>query len=180
MMNQQNGIGQKPHMAPCHDNKIVIFGQSCVGKTHFAHQIDRTYVCFDALFPWHQIEGLGLSTSRALQYIKETCDSMSEFVLDGWHLSDQIGSFFPEDVCVYVLFASYSQIISQYRVKVDEPDQHRSMFNKWYSIEYPSFPKVRYWKNDGHSINETTEFGFKQFLDEEKIISSTHSRGTED
>ena len=58
------------------NDKIVVFGQSCSGKTTFAKTLtDHEYYCFDALFQWHQIEGLGLSIEDNLKHIQTVCIS---------------------------------------------------------------------------------------------------------
>lgn len=120
---------------------------SCVGKTTFAQQIGLPYCCFDALFPWHEIETFGLSTSDSLRIVRDKCPP-DQFILDGWHTSDLEGKWLPEDVVVYCLFAPYDSIIDQYRVPVEEHNQHRSMYQKWYSADYPKL-NARYWLNDG-------------------------------
>lgn len=134
-----------------HSDRIVIFGQSCVGKTTFAKQINRPYICFDALFPWHMMETLGLPFDAAMQRVKDECEFNSKFVLDGWHLGDKEGRYIPQDTTVYVLISSYEKIIEQYRIPVDYPEQHRSMFRQWYSIKYPS-PTRYFTVRDGSFI----------------------------
>jgi hypothetical protein len=142
------------------DDRIVIFGMSCAGKTTFAKQlVNHHYYCFDAMFPWHIIETFGMSIESSLRHINESCVA-HKFVLDGWHLSDSQGLLLPDDSCVYVIYAPYQQIISQYRVAVYDPEEHRPMFKKWYQdIDYSKFPKVRYFKNQGSFIEtDVTEF----------------------
>ena len=147
-----------------HSDKIVVFGMSCVGKTTFAKQLkDHVYYCFDALFQWHLIETLGLSSSQNLQHVKESCVA-DKFVLDGWHLSDLTGIFFPEDVCVYVIYSEYERIIDQYRVPVADKYEHKSMFKKWYyEIDYLQFSEVRYFCNND-VFEETNREEFVTFL----------------
>ena len=147
-----------------HSDKIVVFGMSCVGKTTFAKQLkDHVYYCFDALFQWHLIETLGLSSSENLQHIKKSCVA-DKFILDGWHLSDASGKFFPDDVCVYVLYSEYDRIIDQYRVSVTDKNEHKNMFKKWYhEIEYSAFPQVRYFYSD-EVFEETSREKFATFL----------------
>lgn len=138
------------------DDKIVVFGMSCVGKTTFAKQLtSHHYYCFDALFHWRDIEVFGLSVSANLAEIRDYCQG--KFVLDGWVLADQEGQFLPPQAKVYVIYASYEQIISQYRVKVDDPKDHRQMFHKWYGIDYTKLPGTRYFRNDGEFV-ETNYF----------------------
>lgn len=134
---------------------------SCCGKTTFAKQIGHEYYCFDALFPWHEIETFGLSTANCLRGISDSCVA-DRYVLDGWHTSDSIGQFLPKDCTVYCLFADYDFIINQYRVPVKSHDTHMPMFRKWYSIDYCQFPKVRYWRNDG-TFTEVDEGTFRLF-----------------
>lgn len=141
-----------------HSDRIVIYGMSCVGKTTFAKQINRPYICFDALFPWHMMETLGLPFDAAMQQVKDECESNTRFVLDGWHLGDQEGRYLPQDATVYVLISPYDKIIEQYRVSVDDPNQHRSMFKQWYSIKYPS--PTRYFTASDGSFVEITNFDF--------------------
>lgn len=148
-----------------HARRIVIFGQSCAGKTTFAKQLtDHHYYCFDALFNWHMIEGLGLSICSELDYLREQCTA-GKFVLDGWHLADKSGVFFPPDSCVYVLYAPYDQIISQYRVPVPYHDVHRPMFKKWYfDVDYTKYKQVRYFENMGSFIERGRQ-DFELFLE---------------
>ena len=148
-----------------HADRIVIMGCSCVGKTTMAQQIqERPYVCFDALYPWHHIETLGLSLSAAMSHVRDQCEQFPTFVLDGWNLCDVEGEYFPEDVCVYVLYASYQQVVSQYRVPVDFYEQHRHMFDKWYGIPYENYPNVRYFENNWGSFRECFIDDFRHFL----------------
>lgn len=112
--------------------------------------LDRTYYCFDALFPWHQIETLGLSTSAALNNVLNACTD-SHFVLDGWHSSgfDKL----PDQYSRYIIYAPYSHIIRQYRVEVRTLDEHRPMYKKWY-VDHPN---CRYFLNNGSFIETTQE-----------------------
>lgn len=140
-----------------HSERIVIYGMSCVGKTTFAQSIPNSYLCFDALFPWHTMETLGLSFDVAMKKVKSECELNVSFVLDGWHLGDEQGVYFPSNTTAYVLIAPYCRIISQYRVQVDDPNQHLGMFKKWYSIKYPS--PTRYFVNEG-CFKEISESDF--------------------
>lgn len=141
-----------------HSKRIVIFGMSCVGKTTFAQDIPRRYLCFDALFPWHSMETLGLPFGAAMERVKSECECLSEFVLDGWHLGDEGCWYFPSGTTAYVLISPYYKIIEQYRVSVDDPNQHLGMFKNWYSIKYPS--PTRYFVNDGSFV----EISEKEFI----------------
>lgn len=177
MMLRQKCIGNMLPQANCHDDKIVIFGMSCVGKTTMARDISggsggHSHVCFDAHFSWHTIETMGLSTHAGLKHVVGELNS-ERFVLDGWHLSDQTGEYLPHDVVVYVLFASYDRIISQYRIPVDDHEQHWPMFKKWYGIDYMIFPRVRYWENTGDFVERSREDFFKFYL------SQVHNQQTE-
>jgi GTPase SAR1 family protein len=147
------------------DDRIIVFGQSCVGKTTFAKELTgHVYHCFDQLFHWHLIETFGLSIETNLAHIHNTCQIHPKFILDGWHLSDKDGLFFPPGTVAYVVYATYDQIISQYRVPVFEHDEHRAMFDKWYKgVDYEKLPGTRYFRNDGEFI-ETTREGFDQFF----------------
>lgn len=138
------------------DQQIIVFGMSCSGKTTFAKQFDH-YLCFDALFPWHMIETLGLSISQALEYVSAHC--CPPFILDGWHLSDIGGKYFPNGTRVYVVYAEYEKIISQYRVKVYDKMDYMPMFRKWYEIDYDSL-NARYFYNQGDFI-ETSKSQFE-------------------
>lgn len=146
------------------DDKIVVMGMSCSGKTKFALELrDHHYSCFDALFPWHLIETLGLSIEENLRFISKHFFVEEKSVLDGWHLSDKNCEILPDDVRKYVVYAPYEQIIDQYRVHVQDKDQHHPMFRKWYhEIDYPSL-KARYFLNEGQFV-ETLESDFLTFL----------------
>lgn len=123
---------------------------SCSGKTTFANLLtEHDYICFDAHFHWHLVETFGFSASINLCHVAGLCSS-DRYVLDGWHLSDVAGSHLPKNSCVYVIYASYEQIIEQYRIPVFCHDEFREMYEKWYrKINYPSLPGVRYFHNDG-------------------------------
>jgi adenylate kinase family enzyme len=151
------------------DDKIVVFGMSCVGKTTFAKQLaDHHYCCFDAMFHWHLLETFGLSISDNLNEIKTGCE-WNRFVIDGWHLSDSQGLFLPAEAKVYVVFAPYERIVSQYRAKVYDPEEYRGMYRRWYfDVPYEKLPGVRYFHNAGEFI----ECDRDEFL----LTSSTHSR----
>lgn len=144
-------------------------GMSCVGKTTFAKEFFlHKYCCFDALFPWHEIETLGLSTEAALERVTNFAnESTYPFIIDGWHLSDPQGKQMPkDDVCVCCVYAPYDQIISQYRVPVEDHDQHRPMFRKWYhEINYPEFQTIKYIRNTGRYFKETSPEEFATFLE---------------
>jgi adenylate kinase family enzyme len=158
-----------------HSGKIVMMGQSCVGKTTFAEQIGRQcdcdYFCFDALYPWHDIEGLALSPNAAIDHVLGHLEKSDQFVVDGWitsHLYDHrlLGM---EHLVVYYIGASYDRIISQYRVPVERHDQHAPMYKKWYDVDYDRFPRVRYWENTG----EFEERSREEFLS--LVSSQAHS-----
>ena len=136
-----------------------------MGKTTYAQTLkDHVYYCFDALFPWNDIESLGLSTEEGLKHVRDSCVD-PKFVVDGWHLSDPTGKLFPSDVAVHVVYAPYDQIISQYRVSVEDHDQHRPMFRKWYhEIKYPVFQSFNFFLNTGYSFVETSLEDFIGFL----------------
>lgn len=148
------------------DERIVLFGQSCVGKTTFALQVaDHGYRCFDALFPWHLIETLGLSISAALEHVREACGD-GPFVLDGWHLADRDGLYLPVGACVYVVYAPYQTILRQYRVPVTDPLEYWPMYQKWYAeVTYGRLPGVRYFLNTGE-FRETSSESFLSSLRE--------------
>lgn len=155
------------------DDKVVLFGQSCSGKTTFSKLLkEHNYYCFDELFQWHMVETLGLSTEANLCHVSNFCTA-SRYVLDGWHLADKEGRWLP-DASVYVVYATYNQIIEQYRIPVSRQEEHWSMFKKWYhEIDYPSL-KSRYFLNEGqgHNFVETSEGDFLQFLRDETKSSS--------
>ena len=142
-------------------------GMSCVGKTTFAKTLSHQYCCFDALFPWGDIETLGLSTTDALDYVSSYAEEVGEpFVIDGWHLSDPEGNQMPQNTTVCVVYAPYDQIISQYRVPVERHEQHRMMFKEWYyKIEYPAFQSRLFFQNTGHSFIETSVDDYVNFLE---------------
>lgn len=154
------------------DDRIIVFGMSCSGKTTFARQlIGHHYYCFDAMFHWHIIETLGLSSEVNLRHIAQQC-IQPKYVLDGWHLSDKVGQFLPEGASVYVVYAPYDQIIRQYRVEVDHFDQHIQMFDKWYKqINYAGLPNVRYFLNCGDFVETSAQDFF--------ILLQANNQGTE-
>lgn len=144
------------------DDKIVLFGQSCVGKTTFAKLLTgHNYLCFDELFNWHMIETLGLSIATNLSHIKNLCEDQEiPYVLDGWHSSDKDGKLLPKQAVAYVVWAPYNRIISQYRIPVNDPEEFRSMYKRWYyEINYMQFQSVRYFKNE-NSFTEISESDF--------------------
>lgn len=128
------------------DDKIVVFGMSCSGKTTFAQSlIDHQYYCFDAMFHWHQIEVLGGSIRQNLIEIGRQCNA-DKFVLDGWSLGDSAGDLLPQGSVVYVVYTTYQNIIDQYRIEVSDPEQHLEMYKKWYGINYKK--PCRFFRND--------------------------------
>lgn len=129
---------------------------SCVGKTTFAKQLDLEYYCFDALFPWHQIETFGMSIIKALTHVADSCQA-NQFVLDGWHTADLEGIHLPQS-SVYVIYSAYDHIVDQYRIKVSNRKEYFPMFKKWYSYQNKD---ARYFFNQGDFI-ETT---FQDYLD---------------
>jgi len=142
-----------------YDDRIVLFGMSCVGKTTMAGLMtDHTYFCFDAMFNWHLIETLGLSIEANLRYVSEICDAAPNFVLDGWHLSDKTGSLLPKNTVIYVLYDDYDSIIRRYRVSVQDKMQHLPMFLKWYDLKLET--PVRFFKNNMSEIRETESLLF--------------------
>jgi hypothetical protein len=156
------------------DDRIVLWGMSCVGKTTFSQGLnDHQYYCFDAMFQWHLIETLGLSCEANLKHIKQQC-SASRFVLDGWHLSDTNGRNMPSGACAYVIYAPYNYIIKQYRVQVDDPNQHLPMFLKWYNeVDYEKLPGVRYFRNSGEFVETNKEDFFKLLSEHNQGIVAT-------
>lgn len=142
------------------DQRIICWGMSCVGKTTFAKQLFQEYIAFDSLYPWHLIETLGLSTSAALLYVKETCESKATFVLDGWNLADKTGVFFPHNICVYVIYAHYDKIINQYRIPVEYFDQHKPMYKQWYKINF--LEPRRYFYSGENEFYETSVSEFNK------------------
>lgn len=136
---------------------------SCVGKTTFAQQLtNHTYYCFDALYPWHRIETLGLSIRAALEHVSKICTA-DRFVLDGWNLADPTGVYFPAGITVYVLYAPYKHIISQYRVPIFDTEEHRNMYFKWYTVNFDLFPQIRFFSNLGQ-FKETSKGEFQQLV----------------
>ena len=129
------------------DNKIVVWGMSCVGKTTFAGELDHHYYCFDALFHWRLIESLGLPVEENLRQLSKNCTE-ERYVLDGWTLADIKGECLPEGARVYVVYASYEQIISQYRIPVHDPEEYRQMYWRWYDINYETLG-ARYFRSEG-------------------------------
>ena len=120
-------------------------------------------MCFDALFHWHEIETLGLSCSESLKEIAASMEGCC--VLDGWHLSDEFGELAPRDAVFYVVYAPYQQIISQYRVPVERPDEHQGMFLKWYKKDFGAFRNtVRYFLNTSKSFVETSSDDYLAFV----------------
>jgi hypothetical protein len=145
------------------DDRIVVFGMSCVGKTTFARALlGHHYHCFDSLFHWYELETLGLSYEENIKQVRDVCDmGPKKFVLDGWSLSDPKGLFLPE-ASVYVVYASYEQIIDQYRVPVSSVGEFSRMFYRWYGeVEYHSLPGIRYFKNE-RQFRETMPFEFRE------------------
>lgn len=136
---------------------------SCVGKTTFAKIIGHPYICFDALFPWYEIELFEASTSASLKYVRDSCVG-EKFVLDGWHLSDIKCQYLPIESTVYCLYADYDFIIRQYRISVCEYEEFRMMFGRWYNKQCVNLQNVRFWKNTG-TFDETNKNDFLIWLD---------------
>ena len=137
---------------------------SCSGKTYFANLLEHQYFCFDAIFPWHQIETLGLSTSAALENVSKKMSDRC--IVDGWHLSDIEGKHFPEGTTRYVIYCSYKQIIDQYRVEVVQFMQHFHMYEKWYPVDFKG--ETRYFRNNSDFV-ETSKEEYLRVVDMSKI-----------
>jgi len=152
------------------DDRIILWGQSCVGKTTFAQTLKgHHYYCFDALFSWYDIETLGLPVTSGLEYISKI-DSPASFVMDGWTLVDCKGNYLPKGSVVYVIYAPYKQIIDQYRVPVADFWDHFSMFRKWYcDVDYEFFPNTKYILNDGREFTEQSRGHFEDFISQQNL-----------
>lgn len=151
------------------DDRIVVWGMSCSGKTTFAkHLSNHHYYCFDAMFQWHLIETFGMSCEANLRHINQSCTA-DRYVLDGWHLSNSCGDMLPSNASVYLIYASYDDIISQYRVEVVNQWQHLPMFKKWYmGVDYDKLPGIRYFRNTGEFV-ETKNEEFIELLREHNL-----------
>lgn len=137
------------------DDKIVLLGMSCVGKTKMAESLlSHKYYCFDALFPWHVLETIGGSIKRSLLDIKP---SETKFVLDGWHNSDLRCKLTPKESVPYLIYADYSFILSNYRVPISGPQAFFNMYQIWYKAEFAK--NTRFIKNTG-SFSETSKEEF--------------------
>lgn len=141
------------------DNKIVVWGMSCVGKTTFAGELDHHYYCFDALFHWRLIESLGLPVEENLLEVSKSCIA-ERYVLDGWTLADKEGDYLPKGASVYVVYAPYEQIISQYRIPIDDPEEFRGMYQQWYGVNYKTLG-ARYFRSEG--LQSFVETGADEF-----------------
>lgn len=158
------------------DDRFLILGMSCVGKSTFASLCQHKTICFDRWFPWHEIETLGLSLSAGLNRVVSKCEG--SFVLDGWHLFDLNLEQIPNNCSVYMLGSTYGHIISQYRVNVKDYNQHAIMYWKWYTNFKK--PADRFFWNNGDFIEiESKEFNEKinkeiQKLTQEKTHDFHH------
>ena len=143
------------------DDQISLMGMSCSGKTTFAGLLEHEYYCFDALFPWHQIETFGMSITKSLDHVARCCVS-ERFVLDGWHTADLEGKHLPP-TSVYVIYSSYNHIVSQYRRQVLNHLEYFPMYRKWYSYNNP---EARYFFNQGDFIeNDFHPSSYKKISD---------------
>lgn len=136
---------------------------SCSGKTTFAKQLDVPYICFDALFPWHQIETFGMSITSALGYVAKKCSD--QFVLDGWHTADLKGNYLPS-CTVYVIYTEYNRVLRQYPRQALHHLEYFPMFKKWYS--YASI-ESRYFYNQGDDFIETNLQDYCNFVSNEFV-----------
>ena len=75
--------------------------------------------------------------------------------------ADTRGRRLPEGAVIYVLFAEYSRIVSQYRVPIISVEDYRAMYRRWYEIDYASFPATRYFLNE----DDFTEVPQTEFLE---------------
>jgi GTPase SAR1 family protein len=152
------------------DDKIILYGMSCSGKTTFAQLLkNHKYFCFDAFFHWHEIESLGLSAKNSLQKIVEMLSHEEKYVLDGWHLSDKSLSLIPLDAKVYVIYSDYDSIIKNYRTPIYGPLAFDNMYNEWYwNLE----AKIsRYIRNEG-CFRETSVDEFLKTIIEAKSMGN--------
>lgn len=145
------------------DDKIVLYGMSCSGKTTFATNVKgHRYICFDEFFPWHDIETLGIS---AKQYLIKIRDMLSDkCILDGWHLSDKNFNLLSKEIKVYAVYSEYDFIVNNYRGKINGPLAYENMYDLWYTRDL----KVdKYIRNKGNCFIETS---FDEYLE---IINMT-------
>lgn len=148
------------------DKKVVLWGQSCVGKTTFARTMPNKYLCFDYLYPWHIVESFpDTSIPDVLDHIKQLCEHEESYVLDGWNLADTEGKYLPDGSTVYVIYDSIDNILQRYRVDVIAKDEHREMWRKWYLVDFSRFPRVRYF----HHTKETDYEYFNNFRELERV-----------
>lgn len=140
------------------DNKIIVLGQSCSGKTTFAKLLENHYYCFDALFPWHIIETFNLSIIKALEDINLQCKENC-YVLDGWHTADLNCDLTPKDSNLYVVYTEYNNIVKNFPREINHKELIY-MFKKWYSFDKTN---ARYFYNNGDFF-ETTIDQYKEFI----------------
>jgi len=126
---------------------------SCSGKTTFAKQLEHHYYCFDTMFHWWLIESLCLPVDENLLEVSKSCIE-DKYVLDGWTLADKEGDCLPEGARVYVIYAAYEHIVSQYRIPVTDPEEFRPMYCRWYDVNYETLG-ARYFRNEGSCFVES-------------------------
>ena len=141
--------------------RIVIFGQSCSGKTTFARSLPvHEHVEFDRYFPWHVYEAFGGDHRRLLAEVLTHCPP-APHALDGWHLSDAGGECLPSGHSVVCVYCDYERLVSQYRIPVSDPEEFRRMHTRWYrEVDYAALPGVRFFRNGGSSFDEMSPAEF--------------------
>lgn len=150
------------------DDKLVLMGMSCVGKTTLASSLVREgYVLhsFDYRYKYH-LSGLpGVGKRRQWEKIIGDCVE-PRFVLDNWTTEDRLGGILFDkcpDACLVVLFAGLADILKRYRVPVKGKDAHKTMYDKIYrSTPFEEYPKVRFVEVVGGRYLEHTLSGFRE------------------
>ncbi len=151
------------------DDKLVLMGMSCVGKTSMAHELKtHQYYSFDAQFKYG-LKVPGISRKKNWQLILDRCTE-NKFVLDNWSTEDVLGKTiyhkYP-DACICVVFDRYQDILRRYRVPVTGKDAHYKMYEKMYcEIPFEDYQRVRYFRWDQGNYVEylEKEFGFREFI----------------
>lgn len=107
---------------------------SCVGKSTFAKLAagifsSHSVVEFDRYFPWFEFETLQISIGEAFKPVAGAIGKHERCIVDGWHLCDRNGLYFPSNCKTVLLYGNMEEIQTRYKDHVISRDH---MYERWY------------------------------------------------
>jgi hypothetical protein len=152
------------------DDKIVLMGMSCVGKTTLGQKLKsegRTLYHFDPQYNYKLAGMVGFSPRKNLKKIIQNCPA-DQFVLDNWSTEDKQGALLYEEcpeACICVVFDTYPNILARYRCDVKGEDGFYMMYEKMYcKVPFEEYPRVRFLKVESEDYREFYLEEFREFI----------------